>query len=125
MVVGDKQARKDLMAKWGELNSLIAHPTLGDVAALLKDGKPFIVSKDVVVLEYDFSKLSSRVNIKDNQSNICEILKGMLKKEDVFVYAISRDESVRLVRAFNNLRQVSQLPKTSEISIDIKEIKNL
>ena len=125
MVVGDKQARKDLMAKWGELNSLIGHPSLGDVAMLLKDGKPFIVAKDVVVLEYDFSKLSSRVNIKENQANICEILKGMLGKEDVFVYAISRDESVRLVRAFNNLRQVSQLPKTSDISIDIKEIKSL
>lgn len=125
MVVGDKQARKDLMAKWGDLNSLIAHPTLGNIAALIKDGKPFIVAKDVIVLEYDFSKLASRVNVKQNQENIADILKKMVGKDDIFVYAISRDESVRLVRAFNNLRQVSQLPKTNEIQIDIKEIKNL
>lgn len=123
MVIGDKQTRKDLMAKWSTLDSLIANPTLGDVAALIKDGRPFIVTNNIVVLEYDFSKLANRLNVKDNQENVSNLIKKMLGKDELFVYAISRDESVRLVRAFNNLRQVSQLPKSSEINIDIKEIK--
>ena len=123
MVIGDKQTRKDLMAKWSTLDSLIANPTLGDVAALIKDGRPFIVTNNIAVLEYDFSKLANRLNVKDNQENVSNLIKEMLGKDELFVYAISRDESVRLVRAFNNLRQVSQLPKSTEISIDIKEIK--
>lgn len=123
MVIGDKQTRKDLMAKWSTLDSLIANPTLGDVAALIKDGRPFIVTNNIVVLEYDFSKLANRLNVKDNQENVSNLIKKMLGKDELFVYAISRDESVRLVRAFNNLRQVSQLPKSTEINIDIKEIK--
>lgn len=122
MVVGDKQMRKDLMARWGELDSYLGHPSLGSVVALIKDGKPFIVSKNVVVLEYDFSKLSNKANIKSNQENISNVLKKMLGKDELFVYAVSRDERVRLVTAFNNLRQVNKLPKSTEVNINIKEI---
>ncbi len=122
MVIGNKDARKNLMAKWGELDAYLNHPTLGSVVALIKDGKPFIVSKNVVVLEYDFAKLSNKVNIKSNQENISNILSKMLG-EEVFVYAISRDERVRLVTAFNNLRQINRLPRSNEVVIDIKEIK--
>ena len=43
--------------------------------------------------------------------------------KDVFVYSISRSESVRLITAYHNLRQISQLPKPSEIKINIEEIK--
>jgi DNA polymerase-3 subunit gamma/tau len=122
MVVGNKDARKALMARWSELDDYLNHPTIGSVVALIKDGKPFIVSKNVVVLEYDFAKLANKVNIKSNQENIANILTNMLG-EEVFVYAISRDERVRLVTAFNNLRQINRLPKSSEVNIDIKEIK--
>jgi hypothetical protein len=110
------------MARWSELDDYLNHPTIGSVVALIKDGKPFIVSKNVVVLEYDFAKLANKVNIKSNQENIANILTNMLG-EEVFVYAISRDERVRLVTAFNNLRQINRLPKSSEVNIDIKEIK--
>ena len=122
MVIGDKDARKELMSKWDSLNAYLGHATYGDIVALLKDGKPFIVTKDIVVLEYDFEKLTDKANIKSNEKLLCEIIQKMIGHE-VFVYSISRSESVRLITAYHNLRQISQLPKASDVHINIEEIK--
>ena len=122
MVTGDKEFRKSLSLRWKELDSYLGHPTLGDIVALIKDGKVFIATKDVIVLEYDFEKLSQKANIKENAKKIAEILSKMIGHE-VFTYAISRSESVRLITSYHNLRQISQLPKASDIKINIEELK--
>lgn len=122
MVVGDKDQRKNLLSRWNELDSYLGHPTLGDVVALIRDGRPFLVNKYAVILEYDFEKLAKKINIKENQQNVSEVMSQMLNRE-VFVYAIPRSESVRLITAFHNLRQISQLPKANEIHFDVEELK--
>jgi len=122
MVSGDKELRKSISARWRELDSYLGHPTLGDIVALIKDGKVFIATKDVIVLEYDFEKLSQKANIKENAKKIAEILSKMIGHE-VFTYAVSRSESVRLVTSYHNLRQISQLPKASDVKINIEELK--
>ena len=122
MVIGDKELRKGLTQRWKEFDSYLGHPTLGDMVALIKDGKPFIVTKNVVILEYDFEKLSQKANVKSNAKKIAEIISKMIGNE-VLVYSISRSESVRLVTAYHNLRQINQLPKANDIDIKIEEIK--
>ena len=122
MVTGDKELRKSLSARWKELDSYLGHPTLGDIVALIKDGKVFIATKNVIVLEYDFEKLSQKANIKENGKKIADILSKMVGHE-VFTYAVSRSESVRLVTSYHNLRQISQLPRASEVKINIEELK--
>lgn len=122
MVTGDKELRKSLTARWKELDSFLGHPSLGDIVALIKDGKIFIATKDVLVLEYDFEKLSQKANIKSNAKKMADILSKMVGHE-VFTYAVSRSESVRLVTSYHNLRQISQLPKPNEIKINIEEFK--
>ena len=122
MVTGDKELRKSLGLHWKELDAFLGHPTLGDIVALIKDGKIFIATKDVIVLEYDFEKLSQKANIKENAKKIAEILSKMVGHE-VFTYAVSRSESVRLITSYHNLRQISQLPKASDVKINIEELK--
>lgn len=122
MVLGEKEERKELMTRWNELDAYISHPSLGKIVALIKDGRPFIVTKEAIILEYDFVKLADKLNVKTNQNSVSEVLSKMIGR-DVFVYGISRSESVRLIKAFNNLRQISKLPRASEISINIEEIK--
>ena len=122
MVTGDKELRKSLSARWKELDSYLGHPTLGDIVALIKDGKVFIATKNVIVLEYDFEKLSQKANIKENAKKIADIL-GKMAGHEVFTYAVSRSESVRLVTSYHNLRQISQLPRASEVKINIEELK--
>ena len=122
MVVGDKELRRSVTARWDELNAYLGHPTFGDLVALLKDGSPFVVTKNVVLLVYDFEKLASKVNVKVNADRISEILTKMLGKE-VFAYAISRSDSTRLVKAYQNLRQISRLPLAKDIHISLEELR--
>ena len=121
MVVGDKELRKDLISKWPQFDSYLSNPSIGEVVAFIKDSTPFIVTKDVIVLQFNFERQVKKANIKANEKEIAEIFKKMLNKE-VFVYSVSRAETVRLITAYHNLRQISQLPRPSEIKIDIKEL---
>ena len=122
MVIGDKELRKTLTSRWNELNAYLGHPTYGDLVALLKDGSPFIATSNVLVLIYDFEKLASKVNIKENSIRISEILSQMVGKE-MFVYALSRSESVRLKTAYQNLRQISHLPLPKDIKITLEDLR--
>ena len=122
MVLGDKELRKSVTSRWDELNAYLFHPTLGDLVALLKDGSPLVVTKNVILLVYDFEKLASKVNVKTNSDRISEILKMMLG-HDMFVYAISRSDSTRLVKAYQNLRQISRLPLPKDINITLEDLR--
>ena len=121
MVMGDKELRKGLLAKWPQFDSYLSNPSIGEVVAFIKDATPFIVTNNVIVLQFNFERQVKKANIKANEKEIAEIFKKMLNKE-VFVYSVSRAETVRLITAYHNLRQISQLPRPSEIKIDIKEL---
>ena len=122
MVIGDKELRHNIVGRWDELDAYLGHPTLGDVVALLKDGNPFIATQKALVLQYDFEKLAAKVNVKVNSNRISDILKKMLGR-DVFVYAVSRSESVRLLTAYQNLRQISKLPLPKNIHIELEDLR--
>ena len=122
MVIGDKELRKSISARWDELNAYLGHPTLGDLVALLKDGSPLVCTKDTILLVYDFEKLASRVNVKVNSDRISQIVHKMLGK-DMFVYGISRCDSTRLVKAYQNLRQISKLPLPKDIHITLEDLR--
>lgn len=122
MVLGDKELRKTITNRWDELNAFLGHPTLGDLVALLKDGQPFIATKNAIILQYDFEKMASKFNVKENADKLSDIMKKMIGKE-VFVYAVSRSESVRLLTAYQNLRQISHLPLPKDIKIDLEDLR--
>ena len=122
MVVGDKELRKNVTSRWDELNAYLGHPTMGDLVALLKDGSPLVVTNNCILLVYDFEKLASKVNVKSNADRISEILKMMLGRE-MFVYALSRSDSTRLVKAYQNLRQINRLPLPKDIKITLEDLR--
>ena len=47
----------------------------------------------------------------------------MMLGHDVFVYAISRSDSTRLVKAYQNLRQISRLPLPKDIHISLEDLR--
>lgn len=122
MVVGDKELRKNVTSRWDELNSYLGHPTMGDLVALLKDGSPLLVTNNCIILVYDFEKLADKVNVKSNSDRISEILKMMLGRE-MFVYALPRSDSTRLVKAYTNLRQINRLPLPKDIKITLEDLR--
>lgn len=121
MVLGDKELRKDLLTRWPEFDSYLQDPSTAELAAFVKDSVPFIVTKDVIVLQFNFDRQVKKANIKENEKQIAVLFNKMLGKE-VFVYSVSRADSVKYITCYHNLRQISQLPKPSEINIDIKEL---
>ena len=42
---------------------------------------------------------------------------------EVFVYALSRTDAIRCSTLFNNLRQLSKLPKANTINITLEDLK--
>ena len=122
MVLGDKELRKDLLGKWPQLDSLLSNPSIGELVAFIKDSVPFLVTKDIIVLQFSFDRQVKKANIVANEKEIAGLFKKMLNK-DVFVYSVTRADTVRLITAYHNLRQISQLPKPNEIQIDIKELR--
>jgi len=119
MVLGNKEERQVVGQKWQQLSILATHPKLGHIASLLKDGRPYIVAKNVIILEYDFDCLADRVNIITNQEPIAEVIKSVVGRP-VFVYAVVRSEAVRLQKAFFGLRQLNRLPKPQDIILTFK-----
>lgn len=119
MVLGNKNAKAKLMEKWSNLQSLILNSKYSKYAALLRDGKPFIFTKDILVLQYEFDHLAKKVNITDNQLPLQEVIEkiyGMKTR----VYGINRKLAVDLYTRFQKLYQVGKLPKAETIKIDYK-----
>lgn len=118
MVSGNKEQKLALTAKWSSLQSLMFDPRLGKYATLLKDGQPYVLTKEILVLQYELSSLADKVNIASNQQSLKEIVSKLVGRT-VSVYALSRFEAVRLYEKFRNLYQVGKLPKLGEFTLNI------
>ena len=121
MVIGDKVERKKLGERYGELNYYMADPNIGHMVSLLKDGKPYILTKDILVIKYDLGSQAKKANIKANQKVLSSIVSKMLGRE-IYVYAISQSDHVRIYHSFTDLNQINALPEKAEININVKEI---
>lgn len=119
MVKGNKQEKQNLNAMWPRLTPLTLDPKIGKYAALLKDGAPYVLCQEVLILQYDLSSLAKKVNIQKNQKILREILTPWIGRE-VSIYAISRSEAVRLYSKYQNLYQIGKLPKANETVIQTK-----
>ena len=117
MVSGDKEERINLVNKWVvTFNSLITDPKIGKIATLLIDATPYVITKNVLVINYDFERLAKKVNVKVNQNAISTVIESIIKRK-VFVYALYRSEELRLRKLFLNLRQINKLPNKEEVII--------
>ncbi len=118
MVSGNKEQKIALTSKWNLLQNLTLDPRLGKYAILLKDGQPYILTKEILILQYELSSLANKVNISSNQQSLKEIVSKLVGRP-ISVYALSRTEAVRLYEKYRNLYQVGRLPKLGEFDLKI------
>ncbi len=121
MTCGNKEEKIKLFSRWDELSSFAADPKIGKFVSILKDGRPFVICKECLVLEYEFITLVNKVNVLRNQSTFSKIIESIIGRR-VVVYAMPRAETLRVSKIFLNLRQLQKLPKASEIKIEIKGV---
>ncbi len=119
IVTAKKDIKNHLLEHWSDLKRLIAHPKLGKAATLLVDGRPLVASNRVLVVEYQFPNTAERANLIENQENIQNVIQSTFGKK-MFVYGLSRSESVRCQQNFINKRQLGTLPKIDTINIEFE-----
>ena len=118
MTLGDKIGRKDLLSKWGVFDSLRNDPDLGAFATLLSSSHLLCLTKEVLILVLDFTKLRDKVNYKANQKTLSDLVKEILGRT-VFVYALNQSEKNRILNKFFSLQQLNRLPEKSTIQLKL------
>ena len=119
MVTAKKEIKNSLIDNWSKLKKLIAHPTLGKAATLLVDGRPLVASKKILVVEYQFPNAAEKSNLIENQENIQNVIESTFGKK-MFVYGVSRNDSVRWQQNYMNKYQLNKLPKADSINIEFE-----
>ena len=119
IVTAKKDIKNQLLEHWSDLKRLIAHPKLGKAATLLVDGRPLVASNRVLVIEYQFPNTADRANLIENQEAIQNVIQSTFGKK-MFVFGVSRNESVRCQQNFMNKRQLGTLPKIDTINIEFE-----
>jgi len=117
-VLGNKEEKYKLNLKWAEFEKLKAHPTLGTLATLLSDGKPFCLANDVLLISYNFRRLRDKANIKSNQKALSEMVESILGRK-VFIYALDRIDVHDYTQYFVSLTQINKLPKKEDIVLNL------
>lgn len=117
MVIAKKDMKNSMLSSWGNLKKYIAHPTLGKAAIILSDSHPLVVAKNILVLECGLQSVTDKVNAKEIQENLQAIVKTVFGQK-MFVYGVSRKDSVRLQQKYINLLQLSKLPKADSIELE-------
>lgn len=117
MAVSKKEIKSELIDGWKNIKKLSTHDKLGKAATLLIDGRPLVASNKVVILEYQLPKLVEKVNAKELQIDLQTVLYQIFNKQ-IFVYAVSRKESVDFQSLYMNLLQIGKLPKAKDINLE-------
>ena len=117
MVTSKKEIKTELLDGWKNIKKLSTHPSLGRAATLLIDGRPLVASNKVVILEYQLPKLAEKANMKDIQAELQTVLFEIFHRK-MFVYAVSRKESVEYQSLYLNLLQIGKLPKANNIVLE-------
>lgn len=120
MVLGAKHKteRQDLYSKWSAFNEMKLDSELGDVASLLADGKPFCLTREALLVNYNFTKKRDTANFKENQAALADMVEALLGRR-VFVYALDRQDSNRCQSLYFSLKQIGKLPEADQIKLDI------
>ena len=117
MAVSKKEIKSELVDGWKNIKKLSTHERYGKAANLLIDGRPLVASQKVLVLEYPLPKIAEKVNAKDIQADIQTVINHIFNRQ-MFVYAVSRAESIDLQALYMNLLQIGKLPKAKDVTLE-------
>ena len=117
MAISKKEIKSELVDGWKNIKKLSTHETYGKAATLLIDGRPLVASSKVLILEYPLAKLAEKVNSKDMQADLQTVINHVFNKH-MFIYAVSRNQSIDLQALYMNLLQIGKLPKAKDVYLE-------
>lgn len=121
MTLGDREERKTLKdTLWNtNLPLLTLDSELSEHAALLLDGTPYVLTKELLVIEFNFNRHVQLCNLKENQPHLQEVIRQLLNRR-VAIYGISSNKVLDLNKMFRNLSQIKKLPRVTDIQDDLE-----
>ncbi len=119
MVVCKKDFKNKYTDDWKKIKTLAAHPNLGGAAMMLLDAHPLVANNKIIIVESQLQTSADKINKIENQKNLQDVIYNIFGLK-TFVYAVSRNESVRLQKVFMDKFQVSMLPKKETIELEFE-----
>ena len=120
MVSSKKDNKNYFLEHWKEIKKLISHPVLGKYASLIADAYPLVVSNKILLIEFQLQTMVAKANLVENQAMLQNVIETALGKR-LFVYGVSRKESVDLQMDYRNLYELSKLPKANDDDFILEE----
>jgi len=120
MVTSKKEIKNQIMEQWKNIKRLTAHPTLGKMATLLIDAHPLVASNQILIVEFSLPKIVDKANMLENQRDMQNIISTIFGRK-LFVFGISRVQSVEFQKTYRNLLEISKLPKANTITLEFEE----
>ena len=117
MVTAKKELKNQLMEKWQLLKRFVPHPELGKAAALLMDSHPLVASNKILIIECSLPSTVEKVNDKKIQNKLQSVVSSAFDNK-MFVYAVSRNDSVDFQKKYVDLLSINKLPNAKDIEIE-------
>ncbi len=120
MVLGGKYKtqRQALFQRWSEIGERRFEPEIGQVAALLSEGRPFCLCEQALLVNYNFTRQKEMLNTRENQEALAKLITPILGKP-VFIYALDRNDSNRCQTSYFSLKQINQLPNPEDVHLNL------
>ena len=120
MVLGAKfkAERHALLTRWGEFETMKLDPKCGDAAALLAQARPFCLCQDALLINFNFTRLKERSNLKENQKVLGKLVEKVLGRK-VFLFGLDRQDSNRIQSKYFGLSQIGKLPRPEDIELKL------
>jgi hypothetical protein len=119
MVTGDKDAKNDVIEAWKKIDNFMFQPTFAALASILKDAKPYVLSKHILAIEVDQVSVANKLNLVANQKSIQDMVRNVSGFSGL-VYCLNRQECVKLKKLFMDLAQLNKLPSKQDTPPTVK-----
>ena len=120
MACSKKDLKNTFLDNWKKVKTLMSHPELGKAASILVDAYPLVVSKKFLIIVIQFPNMVNKANLLENQLMIQHAIEEIFDKR-LFVYAVSRSDSVELQKKYMDLYAIGKIPHSSEDDFTLME----
>ena len=119
MVSSKKDCKKKFLEDWKKIKTYTTHPEIGPAAMMLLDSHTLVASNKVLIVESQLQTLADKINSFENQKALQDVISTVFGVK-CFVYAVSRNESVRLQKVYTDKLQVGTLPRKESIVLEFE-----
>ena len=119
MVTSKKDNKKKFLEDWKKIKTYTTHPQIGAAAMMLLDSHTLVASNKILIVEAQLQTLADKLNSFDNQKALQDVISTVFGMK-CFVYAVSRNESVRLQKVYTDKLQLGTLPKKDSIALEFE-----